>query len=74
MTYGAGLRQLVKKLATPNARADLQRLAAEQAKAEPEVADASAAIRQVAPNAWELRLSVRTRFAQDFSFPVPLAA
>lgn len=73
-TYGGGLRRLAKKLATPNARADLQRLAAEQAKAEPEVADATASLRQVAPDAWELRLSVRTRFGQDFSFPVPVAS
>lgn len=73
-TYGAGLRGLVKKLATPNARAEIQRVAAQQAKAEPEVADASAALRQVSAGAWELRLSVRTRFAQEFSIPVPLAA
>ena len=73
-TYGAGLRSLAKKLATPNARAELQRLAAQQAKAEPEVADASATLRQVAPNAWELRLAVRTRFSQEFAFATPLAA
>lgn len=72
--YGAGLRGLVKKLATPNARAELIRLAAQQAKAEPEVADASATLRQVASNAWELRLAVRTRFSQEFAFATPLAA
>lgn len=71
--YGAGLRRRVKRLASRADRADLERVAAEQVRREPETADASAALALVASNTWELRVRARTRFSdRELSFGVPL--
>lgn len=71
-SYGAGLRERVKRLASASERSRLRKLVEDQVRLEPEVQDASAELTPLAMNAWTLKVKVRTRFAQEATLSVPL--